>query len=526
MLNIAANLQRTACYFPEKIAIHFMDQTITYGQLNAAVNQIANGLRSKGVVKGDKVVLACPNLPYFPMIYYAILKLGAVVVPINILLKGSEIAYHLKDSDAKAFFCFEGSPELPLGSEGLKGFKEAGTCANFFVITADPTKPSAIDDTATLGSLMAGQSPVSDYELTAETDTAVILYTSGTTGKPKGAELSQSNIAMNMTVANQLAKIDSTDVQLITLPLFHSFGQVLQMNSTIQVGASMVLLARFDPDAAFKAMLEHNVTLFAGVPTMFIALLNLPGAAEKYDLAMIATHLRLGISGGAAMPVDVMKKFEAKFGIIILEGYGLSETSPSATFTDPNGERIAGSVGKASLGCEVRLVDESGAEVANGERGEITIRGHNVMKGYYNRPEATAEAIRNGWFYTGDIGKLDADGNIYIVDRVKDMIIRGGFNVYPRELEEVLSAHPTVAQVAVIGIPHAVHGEEIKAVLILKSGQMTTPEAIIKWCKERIAGYKYPRIVEIVDALPMTATGKILKRELRAQHDAANARKS
>jgi long-chain acyl-CoA synthetase len=279
----------------------------------------------------------------------------------------------------------------------------------------------------------------------------------------------------------------------------------------------MVLLPRFDPTAAFACLQQFGVTIFAGVPTMYIAMLNLPGAAEKFDLAGIAAKLRLGLSGGAAMPVEVMKAFEEKFHVMILEGYGLSETSPAATFTDPNSERIAGSVGRAVPGCEVKLVDAEGKTVAVGESGEILIRGNNVMKGYYNRPEATAEAIRNGWFYSGDIGKVDAAGNVYILDRVKDMIIRGGFNVYPRELEEVLMAHPAIAQVAVIGVPHEVHGEEIKAFLMLKPGQAVTPEEVIEWSKERMASYKYPRMVEVIDMLPMTATGKILKRELRVK---------
>ena len=515
MLNVAANLQRTAKVFPTKIAVQFMDKAINYAQLNGAANQIANGLRAKGIGKGDKVVLACPNLPYFPMVYYAILKVGAVVVPINVLLKAPEIAYHIADSEAKAVFCFEGSPDLPLGQEGWKGFQDAGTCKNFFMITADPTKPAAIEGVPTLGSLMAGQSPAGDYELTSETDTAVILYTSGTTGKPKGAELSHSNISMNLSLSNVLLKADGNDVHLITLPLFHSFGQVVQMNSAIQAGATMVLLARFDPDAAFSLMEKHNVTVFAGVPTMYIAMLNLPGAAERYDMEKIAKNLRASASGGAAMPVEVMRAFEAKFGVAIQEGFGLSETSPVATFSFLDNDRVPGSVGRPLWGVDVRCVDDNGQDVPTGETGEIVIRGHNVMKGYYNRPEATAEAIRNGWFHSGDIGKFDENGNLFIVDRLKDMIIRGGFNIYPRELEEVLMGHPAVAQVAVIGVPHDVHGEEVKAVITLKPGQETTVEAIGEWCKERMASYKYPRIIEIRQALPMTATGKILKRELR-----------
>jgi long-chain acyl-CoA synthetase len=289
------------------------------------------------------------------------------------------------------------------------------------------------------------------------------------------------------------------------------------MNAGLMAGATLVFLPRFDPDAAFKAMQTHKVTIFAGVPTMYIALLHLPGAAERYDLKAIASNLRLGVSGGAAMPVEVMSQFEEKFSISILEGYGLSETSPVATFSFLDFDRIPGCVGKAIWGTEVRVVNEKGVPVATGTEGEIVIRGHNVMKGYYNRPEATAEAIRDGWFHSGDIGRMDDKGNVFIVDRLKDMIIRGGFNVYPRELEEVLMTHEAVAQVAVIGVPHETHGEEVKAVIVFKPGKTATAEAIVAWCKERMAGYKYPRYVEFVHALPMTATGKILKRALKQQ---------
>lgn len=515
MINIAINLERNAALVPTKTAICFADKQITYAQLNGAANQVANGLRALGIGRGDKVVLSCPNLPYFPIVYYGILKSGAVVVPINVLLKGPEIAYHLQDSEANAFFCFEGSPELPMGVDGHAGFQQAGSCSHFFMITADPTKPAAIEGVETLGVLMQDQAPTGSHAVTDANDTAVILYTSGTTGKAKGAELSHANIAMNAMVSHSLLRQTADDVHLVALPLFHSFGQTVQMNAGLMAGATLVLLPRFDPDAAFKLMQAHRVSIFAGVPTMYIALLNLPTAAERHDLNAIASSLRLGVSGGAAMPVEVMRQFEERFGIAILEGYGLSETSPVATFSFLEFERIPGCVGKAVWGTAVRIVDGSGAPVETGAEGEIVIHGHNVMKGYYNRPEATAEAIRDGWFHSGDIGRMDEQGNVFIVDRLKDMIIRGGFNIYPRELEEVLMTHEAIAQVAVIGLPHETHGEEVKAVIVCKPGKTVTPDELGAWCKERMAAYKYPRLIEITKALPMTATGKILKRELR-----------
>ncbi len=515
MINLAALLERNATLVPDKTAIIFAERKLTYGQLDAAANQVANGLRARGIGRGDKVALSCPNLPYFPIVYYGILKAGAAVVPLNVLLKAAEVAYHLQDSDAKAYFCFEGSAELPMGQAGWDGFRQAGSCREFFMITADPAKPAAIPECATLGMLMKDQAPTGSCQPTDANDTAVILYTSGTTGRPKGAELTHANMAMNAMASQILVRLEARDTQLIVLPLFHSFGQTVQMNASFAAGATVVLLPRFDPDAVFAAMQAHQVTVFAGVPTMYVGLLNLPGAAERHDLKAIAASLRLGVSGGASLPVEVLRQFEAKFDIPILEGYGLSETSPVATFSHMDFERIPGSVGQPIVGVQVQVLNERGEPLPPGEAGEVVIRGHNVMKGYYKRPEATAEAIRDGWFHTGDIGRMDEKGNLYIVDRLKDMIIRGGFNVYPRELEEVMMAHEAIAQVAVIGVPHETHGEEVKAVVVLKPGRQATAEEIQAWCKERMAAYKYPRIVEIVPAMPMTATGKILKRELK-----------
>jgi long-chain acyl-CoA synthetase len=514
MINIAANLERNAALLADKVAIHFGSTTLTYAQLNAAANRVANGLKARGIGKGDKVVLSCPNLPYFPIVFYGILKAGAVVVPINVLLKGPEVAYHLQDAGAKAYFCFEGTPELPIGTEGYAGFQQA-SCAHFIMITADPTKPASIQGVETLGMLMKDVSAECEHILTDANDTAVILYTSGTTGKPKGAELTHANIAMNVMVSHSVLRQTADDVHLVVLPLFHSFGQTVQMNAALMAGATLVLLPRFDPDSAFKLMQAHKVTIFCGVPTMYIALLNLPGAEERHDLKAIAASLRICGSGGAAMPVEVMKQFEQRFSVPILEGYGLSETSPIATFSYVEFERIPGCVGKAITGTDVRIVDSDGKPVPAGTEGEIVIRGHNVMKGYYNRPEATAEAIRDGWFHSGDIGRMDDKGNVYVVDRLKDMIIRGGFNVYPRELEEVMMANEAIAQVAVVGVPHETHGEEVKAVVVLKPGKKASEEEIVAWCKQRMASYKYPRVVRIVEAMPMTATGKVLKRELR-----------
>ncbi len=515
MLNLATLLEASTRENPHKTAFVFAEHRLSYAQINGAANQVANGLKHIGIQRGDKVALSCPNLPYFPIIYYGILKAGATVVPLNVLLKRREIAYHLDDSDAKAYFCFQGTPELPMGQEGFAGFDEVDKCEHFFMITAEPTAPSLIEGTTTLGQFMHNQPPIFGTVQTNPEDTSVILYTSGTTGRPKGAELSHFNMFFNAIISSQLGEITAEDIGLIVLPLFHSFGQTVQMNSGIYAGTTMVLLPRFDPAAVLDLMQKENVTFFSGVPTMYWALLN--HDTSGYDLEKIARNLRLCNSGGASLPLEVLRGFEKKFNVPILEGYGLSETSPVASFNHLHRERKPGSIGTPIWGVEMKVFDENDHECPAGESGEIVIRGHNVMKGYYKRPEVTEEVMRHDWFHTGDVGKMDEDGYFYIVDRIKDMIIRGGFNVYPREIEEVLLTHPAISLAAVIGMPHEEHGEEIKAFVVLKEGARATAEEIIAWSRENMAAYKYPRLVEFRETLPMNATGKILKTSLRAE---------
>jgi long-chain acyl-CoA synthetase len=339
----------------------------------------------------------------------------------------------------------------------------------------------------------------------------VILYTSGTTGRPKGAELSHANMFLNaMVSADKLLGITGDDILLATLPLFHSFGQTCVMNVSMYLGATMTMVPRFEPVKVMEIIQRDKVTLFAGVPTMYFYLLNHPAAGD-YDLS----SLKRCCSGGSAMPVEVMHAFNKKHNVQIMEGYGLSETSPVASFNHLDRPSKPGSVGTPIWGVQMGIFDPEGKQLPPGELGEIAIRGHNVMKGYYKRPDATAEVIRNGWFRTGDLGKVDEDGFFFILDRVKDMIIRGGFNVYPREIEEYLYAHPAVAEAAVIGVPDPALGEEIKAVVACKPGQSVSEQELMDYLKERLAAYKYPRSIEFRDSLPKTATGKILKRELK-----------
>ena len=515
MLNLAIFLEDSAREVPERTAIICEETRLSYAQLNAATSQVAHGLVQAGIQKGDKVALSCQNVPSFVIAYYGILKAGAAVMPLNILLKPREIAFHLTDGDAKAYFCQEGTPELPIGQMGHTAFQEVESCQHFFLMTNEFGAPSTIPGATTLSMLMRDKSTAFEVVSTSPDETAVILYTSGTTGKPKGAELTHLNMLLNARLSETMYSKADHDVHLITLPLFHSFGQTVQMNAGIYNRSTLVLLPRFSPDEALRLMEEENITIFAGVPTMYWALLHYSGA-DQYDLQKIANNLRLAISGGAAMPVEVMLAFNEKYNVKIIEGYGLSETSPIAVFNRLDREARPGSIGFPVWGVEVRLVDADDKDVDSGEVGEIAIRGHNIMKGYYKRPEATAEAMRNGWFHTGDIGRRDADGYLYILDRVKDMIIRGGFNVYPREIEEVLMTHPSVSLAAVIGVPHERHGEEVKAFIILKQGATVTEVDMVVWSKQNMADYKYPRLIEFRTELPMTATGKVLKSELRS----------
>jgi long-chain acyl-CoA synthetase len=352
----------------------------------------------------------------------------------------------------------------------------------------------------------------------ADDDTAVILYTSGTTGTPKGAELTHANLRTNARLSGKLGSTSEDDVVLGALPLFHSFGQTCGMNSGVTVGGQMSLIPRFDPGKALEIIQRDKVTIFQGVPTMYVAMLNHPDA-ESFD----TSSLRLCLSGGASMPVEVMRGFEEKFGCKVLEGYGLSETSPVASFNHADRERKPGSIGTPIEGVEMKVFDESDNEVAQGEVGEIVIRGHNVMKGYWQRPDATEETMRGGWFHSGDMAKVDEDGYFFIVDRKKDMIIRGGYNVYPREVEEVLYEHPAVAECAVVGVPDDKMGEEIGAAVCLKEGQSASEDELRDHVKENVANYKYPRRIWFVDELPKGPTGKILKREIEVPESVKTA---
>jgi long-chain acyl-CoA synthetase len=503
-LTIASILAESAVRHADRPAVVLGDLRLTYAQLWGHSLQYAAVLREKGIGPGDRVALLLPNTPHFPLAYYGTLALGAVAVPVHALLKAEEIQYVLEDSGAKALIC-----AAPLLGEGAKGAELAGVPVLAVMDGGDATLER-------IDTLALSATPIEAMVPAEAGDTAVILYTSGTTGTPKGAEITHLNVVMNVVAsAMHSFDIDESDVVLGCLPLFHTFGQTCCMNTAFYVGASIVLLPRFDGAQALELLVEEKCTIFMGVPTMYVGLLE---AAKTSDLR---PTLKSALSGGAALPLPVLERFAEVFGTEVLEGYGLTETAPVATFNQVGFPPKPGTVGKAIWGVEVEIakaeLDDRIEFLPTGELGEIVVRGHNVFKGYLNKPEATAAAVVDGWFRTGDLGTKDADGYVSIVDRKKDMVIRGGYNVYPREVEETLLRHPAVAQVAVVGLPDPQYGEEVCAVVIKDpDGGDVTEQELSAWAKERLAAYKYPRRVIFTDAFPLGPSGKVLKRELVA----------
>ena len=490
-MNVTDLLVRSAADHPDRPALRAGDRVLTYRELDEASARMADLVQVYGVTPGARVGVMLPNVPEFAVAYYGVLRAGGVVVPLNPLLKAREVAFHLTDAGAGLLVAAEAAaPEAKAGAE------EALDAP--VIVVDDDFLPE-----------LAEREPATDVVDRDPQDTAVLLYTSGTTGKPKGAELTHDNLVRNVEVSqSDLLQLTPDDVVFGGLPLFHAFGQTVTLNTTIAQGAVLVLLARFAPAAALALMADQRVTVFAGVPTMYGALLGEDGAPELPDL-------RVCVSGGAALPVEVLHRFEERFGAPVLEGYGLSETSPVASFNRVDARR-PGTIGHPVSGVEMRIVDaESGEPVEAGEAGEIAVRGHNVMKGYWQRPDATAEVLSDdGWFRTGDIGRVDEDGFFAVVDRKKEVVIRGGFNVYPRELEEVLYEHPDVAEAAVIGLPDDRLGEEVGSAVALRPGATITETELRDHVKAQVAAYKYPRHVWFVDALPKGPTGKIQKREI------------
>ena len=504
-LNLAIMLRESARAHPDKPIVLFEGGGLTYAEMDALSDRFAWGLRKEGIQPRQAVALQLPNVPQFLIAYFGILKAGSVVVPLNPLLKAPEVAYQLTNSEARALVTWH-----TFAVEAAKGAADAGV-DRIYVANV----PGALGESVgrPFEELLAGEQPETPLlEQTQPGDTAAILYTSGTTGRPKGAELSHFQLYMNAETPGRLFGVRDDDVVLVVLPLFHVFGLSSQLNVCVRFGATMSLVPRFEVGKVLEAIQRDRVTIFEGVPTMYIALLNEP-RIDDYDIS----SLRIGISGGAAIPAEVIDAVEQKFGIVILEGYGMTETASTATFNISAEDRKIYSVGKPIWGVELQIWNGHSQALPPGPEhvGEVVLRGVNTPVGYYKNPTATAEAFAGGWFHTGDLGYLDEEGFVFIVDRKKDLIIRGGYNVYPREVEEVLYTHPCVAEAAVVGVPHDRLGEDIKAYVELKAGTSATEDEIISYVKERLAAYKYPRSVEFRDSLPKGATGKIAKETLK-----------
>lgn len=507
-LSAAAILAESAARRPEHPAVLYGAERVSYRELWYSARQYAAVLRDRGIGPGDRVALLLPNTPEFPAVYFGVLALGAVVVPVNTLLKSAEIEHVLRDSGAKALVC--------AGSF----LEEAARSARAAAVPVLEMLPADAANLPRLDELAARARPIDRHVPCDPAGIALILYTSGTTGQAKGAMLTHLNVVMNVDTT-MLSPFDfqPDDLLLCCLPLHHSFGQMCAMNACFRAGASLVLMERFDAEEVLETMERHRCTVFMGVPTMYSALLDaveLDGRRPQLDRAY---------AGGSALPVKILQDFQATFGCLIYEGYGLTETSPVVAYNQKAWPRRPGTVGLPIWGVEVEIARADVADTVEllplGETGEIVVRGHNVMAGYLNRPEETAEVVVDGWFRSGDLGVKDADGYLTIVDRKKDLVLHGGFNVYPREVEEVLTRHPAVAQVAVVGLPHEVYGEVVCAVVLPRPDATPGPvlaREIIAWSKERLAVFKCPRSVEFVAAFPLGPSGKILKRELAARY--------
>ncbi len=496
-MNLAQHVERAAKFFPDKAAIIFEGAQWSYRTLNEQANRLANALKANGVQRGDRVALYLPNIPQFAVCYLATLKAGALAVSINAIFKRDEVTYIVNDAGAKVIFTVG---DL-LQQIDPKGF---GNPSGLQVVVCEGDAQGHVTLDAWLSQ---GASDGKAMEMDGN-DPAALLYTSGTTGFPKGATLSHGNLSSNAWATVHHAGYKPADRLALFLPLFHVFGQNFIMNGAFQACATVVLQRRFVPDVVLNSIQQERVTMFFAVPTIYIALLNMD--LSKWDLS----SLRYDFSAAATMPQEISRRWTERFGRPVFEGYGLTECSPFACYNHDFRHKF-GSVGTAIENFELKILDENGYELPLGQWGEICIKGPGVMQGYWGKPEATAQAIRNGWLHSGDIGTMDDEGYIFIVDRVKDMINVSGFKVWPAEVEQVLYRHPAVKEVAVYGIADPLKGESVKAAIVLKAGETVTSEEIIAYCRERIAVYKAPSAVDFVSELPKSATGKILKRVLR-----------
>lgn len=514
VMNLVSSLHSQAQQQLTKVAYHFMGKDTTYEQLEQAVGKFAQSLATIGVKEGDHVALLLGNTPHFIISLYATMRLGAVAIPINPIYTPSEISYIVNNGDVKTVVALD--LLLPLITEGETLFPQVTQyiiCeTQDDVVERVELLPTAVRTKTSLfqALLHAAESEAAIQPVQTD-DTAIILYTSGTTGVPKGAMLTHGNLYSNARDIGTYLGYTKEDKVIATLPVFHVFALTVVVNAPLISGATIILLPKFSPTEVFQIVKAQQATVFAGVPTMFNFLYQLP-ESDPSDFSTI----RLAISGGASLPVSLLHNFENKFNVRVSEGYGLSEASPVTCFNPLVRERKAGSIGMSINNVENKVVNEYGEEVPVGEVGELIVRGPNVMKGYYKMPEDTAVALRNGWLYTGDLARMDEEGYFYIVDRKKDMIIVGGYNVYPREVEEVFYAHPAVIEAAVVGFPDPDFGEAVHAYVVVKDPAVTE-EVLMAYCKEHLAKYRVPKEIEIIDELPKNTTGKILRRSLKEQ---------
>jgi len=499
-MNLNNSFEQTVSEHPQEIALHFANGTISYTKLHEAVKRMAGGLSTLGVMQGDRVAICLPNVPHFPIAFYAAMRLGAVVVPVNTMHKGREVSWLLEDSEAQVLVIWAGLlNEMSRYISLLRSLKN-------IVVLGDTDYPNAVD----MIRLIARSDPMSDIADLEEDDPAVVQYTSGVTGMPKGAILTHGNIFSNITACRELMRVTSDDIIVAALPFFHSMGQTLQMHLAFLTGAGLQLHARFDPQVIAETFAQNSATVFIGFPSMYRRLLDSNNPVDEE----IEKTLRLCICGGGVMPEEVLKAYERDYKTYILECYTMVETAPVVSFNQWRSGRRTGSLGHPIPGVEMKVADLRDEEVVIGEVGEILVKGSNVMKGYINRPKLSEEVLRDGWFHTGDLGKMDINGFFYLFDRLNDRIIKGGFSIYPSEVESVLYGHPDVKEAAVVPTPDEVMGHEVKACIVLRDGSNITTEQLAAYCEERMADYKVPSVIRFYEDLPRTAAGGIDKKEL------------
>jgi len=509
-LNLADIVEMSAAAAPDSEAIVFEDTRMTYRQLADAVRRVAWALRARGIGPGDKVALLLANTPHFPILLYGILYTGATAVPMNVLLQWREILYQIDDADVKLLFA-----HAPFAGQAARAFRAAPKCQHLVVVEEGLT-PSVPEEGESFLRMLAGSRPEFEPHRTGPDDTAEILFTSAYGGKPLGTELTHYNLFQNTLICQAFVqKYRHEDVCLCVLPLFHSFGQTGMLNAPLLGTSKIVLQPRFEPHKVFDIIARERVTLFGMVPSMAWFMVN-----YKQDKAFDLSSIRAINVGGAALSRDLYDAFLKRFGIPLLEGYGLTETSPVVSYNVDAATNRPGSVGKPIFQCEVRIRREDGSFAGPDEAGEILVRGHNVMKGYYKKPEETGKALHGGWMHTGDLGRLDADGYLYITGLKKDLIIRAGMNIYPREIEEVLLRHPDIVEAAVVGVPEKTRGEEVCAFLRSLSPTPPDEKALRAFCYEHLAPFKCPRHFVYKDVLPRLVSGKIDKIALRQALDA------